>query len=103
MPKWFKDFLQRLVNKFVTWPTRKSIEETAKELENAQGILKDKQSNGNIEPPLAASRYCCVLYWDESTGRADEPITVSSVAICEQLAARYHAKYRRPILNRACS
>jgi hypothetical protein len=90
-------FYYKLMNKFVVWPTRPSIEASAERLEALEAATK-------IPPEIAGRRAacCCVLFWDESIGRPDEPITVSSENVCRQIALHNNANYRRPLIQGPC-
>jgi hypothetical protein len=101
----FKHFLYKLMNKITTYPSRKSILESAKEIELEQKASQDAEEP-DAEALHAVQEYCCVLWWDETVGRADEPITVSSDAACDALAKKWGANRRanrRPLKVGRCA
>ena len=91
------NFYYKLMNNFVAWPTRRSIEASAERFEALEPAI-------TTSPEIAGRRAacCCVLFWDESIGRPDEPITVSSEDVCRQIALHNNADYRRPLIQGPC-
>jgi hypothetical protein len=93
-------YFYKFMNFFVSWPTRRSIEASAKKFEQLDETMTISKID-KTELPKAA-RCCCILYWDETIGRPDEPITVSSEGICQKIARDQHADYRRPLIQGPC-
>ncbi len=101
---WLKHLWIRWLNFFIKWPSRAALETSARQIEKE--IAKESprdDTRKQSDAPAAPQYYCCVLFWDETTGRSDEAITVSSEEACRRLAAKHDANYRTPILNRRCS
>jgi hypothetical protein len=93
------NYFYKFMNKFVAWPTRRSIEASAAKFEALE------RAATTSEPEVEARRAttcCCVLWWDESIGRPDEAITVSSENVCRRIALENNADYRRPIIQGPC-
>jgi hypothetical protein len=94
-------YFYKFMNFFVSWPTRLSIEASAKKYE----LLDQTMTISKMGPKAdlsKAAQCCCILYWDETIGRSDEPITVSSESICQKIARDQHADYRRPLIQGPC-
>jgi hypothetical protein len=97
----FRKFFYRLMNSITTYPSRGSILESAEEIERS-GKAHEDTSEPDAEGRHPAQEFCCVLWWDESVGRADEPVTVSSDAACDALAKKWGAN-RRPLKVGRCA
>ena len=91
------------MNIITTYPSRESILMSAEDIERSGKMSDDHQpSEPDAEARHSAQEFCCVLWWDESIGRPDEPVTVSSDAKCDALAKKWGAN-RRPLKVGRCA
>jgi hypothetical protein len=102
MASFARKYFYKLMNLFRTWPTRQAIKASAEKFENVERSATISEPHARIEGHRAAEEYCCILWWDETIGRPDEPITVSSERVCQNIANENHANYRRPLIQGPC-
>jgi hypothetical protein len=94
-------YFYKFMNLVMDWPTRSSIEASAKKFELLEGTMTISKIDPEAQHPEAA-QCCCILFWDETIGRPDEPITVSSERVCQKIAGEQNAEYRRPLIQGPC-
>ena len=102
MANFARKYFYKLMNVFKTWPTRQAIEASAEKFETLEKSATISEPDGRIENDWTAGQYCCILWWDETIGRPDEPITVSSERVCQNIANENHANYRGPLIQGPC-
>lgn len=93
----FQKYFYKFMNLITTYPSREAILKSAEEIERT-----NIEAEPQAEAKHASAEFCCVLWWDESVGRGDEPITVSSDAACDALAKKWGAN-RRPLKVGRCA